>query len=70
MTQKSSAGSIVDDFDATKLLRIRCDPVMVSESVDKAFQKNSIGYLAGAVTIDMSNRAGDMSVRYIHIGLR
>lgn len=64
MTQKSSAGSIVDDSDVTPLLRIKYDPVMLSESVDKPLQKISIGYLAGAVTIDMGNCAGDMSVRY------
>ena len=63
MTQKSSAGSIVDDSDATPLLRIKCDPVMLSEFVDKPLQKISIGYLAGAVAVYMGNCAGAMSVR-------
>lgn len=65
MTQKSSAGSIINNFDATPLLRIKCDPVVLSKFVDKPLQKKtSKGHLTGAVTVDMGNCAGDMSVRY------
>ena len=63
MTQNSSAGSVVHNFDSTLLARIKCDPVLLSDLIDKALQKASKGRLARATIVDMGNRAVNMSVK-------
>ena len=63
MTEKSSAGTIVHNLDATLLLRVKWDPVLLFNRLDKSLQECSTGHLAGTMVVDVGNCAADLSVK-------
>ena len=63
MAEKSSAGTIIHNLDATLLLRVKRDPVLLFNSLDKSLQKGPTGHLAGCVVVDVGNCTANLSVK-------
>ena len=63
MTEKSGAGTIIHDLDATLLSRVKRDPVLLCNCLDKSLQEFSTGHLAGTMVVDVGNCAADLSVK-------
>ena len=63
MTEKTSAGTIIHNFHATLLFRVKWDPVSLYKGLDKSFQEGSIGHLAGFMVVDVGNSAAHLSVK-------
>ena len=64
MTEKSSAGTIIHNLDATHLLRVKRDPILLFHRLDKSLQEGSIGHLAGTMVVDVGNCAAHLSVKH------
>ena len=63
MTEKSSTSTIIHDLDATLLLGVKRDPILLCNSLDQSLQKGSVGHLAGTVVVHVGNGAADLSVK-------
>ena len=64
MTKNTSAGSIVQNLEATLSLRIKFEPILLFEIVDECLQKVSTSRLTRAIVVDMGNCTEHMLARY------